>query len=266
MHKQKNTFGGAQAQISVQQHDSTGAIILAGGKGTRMAHLTRDEIPKPLLKVAGRELITYSLDVIRNSSVDKVVIAAKHLADQIEFWVASADIPAELVYMGIKGNSSAAAISEAMSIIGRNLVVICSGDEIIRNLDLNMMLEQHERSKSLITLLAADPRNAVGEGVLLEIDGMKVTGITERRHVQEVRQADFLMHAGLIVMDREAIRLLDLSDRALRSGAIDMPIMRGGMAAGIIDAYIDRNVVFFNVNTPEEATLAEAYLYSAKRR
>ena len=30
------------------------AVIMAGGKGTRLAELTRDEIPKPMVELAGK--------------------------------------------------------------------------------------------------------------------------------------------------------------------------------------------------------------------
>ena len=49
-------------------------IILAGGKGTRLAEYT-NKIPKPMVKVNGRPIITYIIDHYINYGVSKVLIA-----------------------------------------------------------------------------------------------------------------------------------------------------------------------------------------------
>lgn len=54
----------------------TGAILLAGGKGSRLG----GDIPKQYIKVAGKMIIEYSLDVlIKSKEVDTLVIVAKDI-------------------------------------------------------------------------------------------------------------------------------------------------------------------------------------------
>lgn len=48
----------------------TAAIILAGGKGSRM----QSEIPKQYMKINGRPVIYYALEAFSESSVDKIVL------------------------------------------------------------------------------------------------------------------------------------------------------------------------------------------------
>jgi NDP-sugar pyrophosphorylase family protein len=62
------------------------AIILAGGKGTRMRPLT-DHTPKPLLKVQGRPVLEWSLLGLR-PTVDHVLIVVNYLKEQIEDYMA----------------------------------------------------------------------------------------------------------------------------------------------------------------------------------
>lgn len=63
------------------------AIILAGGKGTRMRPLT-DHTPKPLLPVQGRPILEWSLHSLRPSA-DRVLVVAKYLKPQIEAYMAA---------------------------------------------------------------------------------------------------------------------------------------------------------------------------------
>ena len=40
------------------------AIILAGGKGTRLGNLTK-KIPKPLIKIKNKEFLTYLIEYLK---------------------------------------------------------------------------------------------------------------------------------------------------------------------------------------------------------
>ena len=59
------------------------AVILVGGLGTRLGHLTRDT-PKPLLQVGSRPFLEYVIWNLRRFGVTRIVFAAGYLADRIE--------------------------------------------------------------------------------------------------------------------------------------------------------------------------------------
>ncbi len=60
----------------------TKAMVLAGGLGTRMLHLTEDR-PKPLVEVGGKTLIDHVIDALEAAGVSDVVVNAHYKGDQL---------------------------------------------------------------------------------------------------------------------------------------------------------------------------------------
>lgn len=59
------------------------AMILAAGFGTRLLPLTRT-VPKPLIDLAGRPLISHQIDWLKAAGITELVINLHHLGAQIE--------------------------------------------------------------------------------------------------------------------------------------------------------------------------------------
>ena len=64
------------------------AIILLGGKGTRIAAHFPDR-PKCLVPVAGRPFLEWQFDWLRRNGICRVLLAAGHLADVLADYLAA---------------------------------------------------------------------------------------------------------------------------------------------------------------------------------
>lgn len=72
------------------------AVIPLAGKGSRLRPHTH-HTPKPLLKVAGKPVLAYILDDLREIGVEEIVFIVGHLRDTMEAWI-------ETEYPGIRGH------------------------------------------------------------------------------------------------------------------------------------------------------------------
>ena len=61
----------------------TTAVIMAGGKGTRLSSVTGDEIPKPMVKVAGVPIIERQIQTLKRCGISRFYIVVGHLKEKI---------------------------------------------------------------------------------------------------------------------------------------------------------------------------------------
>jgi N-acetyl-alpha-D-muramate 1-phosphate uridylyltransferase len=108
--------------------NGTRAMILAAGLGLRMRPLT-DHMPKPLIKVAGKRLIDYGMDHLREAGVEKVVVNGHYLADQIVAWTKLQTTP-EVIYSNEQPEilDTGGGIAKALPLLGDEPFFVLNSD------------------------------------------------------------------------------------------------------------------------------------------
>ncbi|MFI5412790.1 MAG: NDP-sugar synthase [Candidatus Micrarchaeales archaeon] len=235
---------------------SYGGIIVCGGRGTRIAELTGDKIPKPLLKIGGKELIRYSVDLMDPTVVSELVFAVDYMAEQIRAWSSAANLPHQVWFSITDKPGVALAVKEAAAFIEGDGIIFCNGDEIRQRLNLRDLIREHEATNAVATVVAAYSDKLHRRRVLeVDSDGLVVS--------QRVRDAEYaskpeevgLANAGIMVMDKTALGYLNTQPGVNWDGIIS-PLI----GAGKLRAYIGHSTRFFGINTAEEMREAEAYL------
>ena len=58
------------------------AVIMAGGKGTRLAAVN-DEMPKPMFPVCGKPILEYQIESLVRSGINDITLIVGHLKDVV---------------------------------------------------------------------------------------------------------------------------------------------------------------------------------------
>ncbi len=59
------------------------AVIMAGGKGTRIATMNA-VVPKPMINICGKPILEYQIDCLRKQNITDIILVIGYLGNIIE--------------------------------------------------------------------------------------------------------------------------------------------------------------------------------------
>ena len=160
---------------------NTQAVILAGGKGTRISALFPDR-PKALVPVAGKPFIEHQVEWLYRQGVSDVHIAAGHMAGALEQWIEGyAKQPGALtITIEPEPLGTAGGLKFIESHLRTDPFFVLNGDSLVPQLKLGDMFRQHQDSKATATL-AVTRIDEAGRYGTVEFDGSgKITMFLEK--------------------------------------------------------------------------------------
>jgi len=128
------------------------AFVLGAGLGIRLRPLTY-LLPKPLLPIFGKPLITFALDHLRQAGIEKFWVNSHHLPEQFAAHFPNNDyngIPFELVHEAALLETGGG-IKNIEDRIGDEAFVVYSGD-ILTDLPVQRLIEEHYLKRNDVTL------------------------------------------------------------------------------------------------------------------
>jgi len=159
----------------------TQAILLVGGKGTRLLPLTRS-VPKPMLPIAGLPVTEHQLLKAKAAGITSIVLATSYLADVfIPYFGDGSKWGLELQYaVETEPLGTGGAIANAASkLSGDEPIVIFNGD-VLSSHNLSAQIKLHQEREADVTLHLTHVPDARAFGcVPLDADG-RVTAFLEK--------------------------------------------------------------------------------------
>jgi D,D-heptose 1,7-bisphosphate phosphatase len=181
----------------------TTAVILAGGKGTRLSAVAQD-IPKALVAVGGKPLLQHQIELLAIQGFHDIRIFGGHLADKIRDFTGDGSRFGVQIQFEIETQplGSAGAVLEKLNTLPEDFLVIYG--DIMMAVDLAKMVERHVDLSADLTAFV-HPNDHPYDSDLMEVDANDwITKLHPSPH-PEGRFFGNLVNAALYVIRRDAL-------------------------------------------------------------
>lgn len=229
------------------------AMVLAAGLGTRLRPIT-NTVPKPLVKIAGKPMIDYVLDLLVEAGVTRAAVNVHHFADQMEGHLSRRSAPQIII------SDERDALMNSGGGLVKGLKLLPEGPALVMNADLFWVGEPVGEPSNLARLAASfDPDRM--DMLLLCVRDEDTTGHNGKKDFslgadgRLTRYAEGLpnpvVYAGAIALDSRLFA--DAPDDAFNLNIyFDRAIDRGRLHGILLDGH------WMTVGTPEAIGEAEA--------
>ena len=228
------------------------AVIMAGGRGQRLAPLT-DTVPKPLLKVGGAPIIEHNLNRLLLFGIDDFWISVNYLGNQIEeFFGDGADRSVNIKY--VTEDKPLGTIGSVSNIdnFQHDYVLIINSD-ILTNLDYEHFFIEFLKQDADLAVVTIPYNVNVPYAVLETNDCGVITNFKEKPTYT------YYSNGGIYLLKRSALSLLPKGEFVNATDLMETLIAGGGKVFSypMIGYWLD-------IGTPEDYKRAQSDLEHIK--
>lgn len=128
------------------------AVIMAGGKGTRIASVN-SEVPKPMIPLEGKPVLEYQVECLKRQGIREYIFVTGYLGDRIESWFGDGRrFGISVSYIREEYPLGTAGALYMLRNMPDDDFLLINGD-IIFDVDINRFSEAHRRCGGMATIL-----------------------------------------------------------------------------------------------------------------
>jgi len=180
------------------------ALILAGGKGTRLRPLT-DKVPKALLDIHGRTLTEHLFDLFKKYGIRDVILSVGYLKERIkDFFSDGSKFGMNIAYVEEdEPLGTAGPLRLAKNMLNESFIV-SNGDEL-KKINIPRMFRLHKRKNALVTMALTTVDDPSHYGVA-RLEGSRIIEFVEKPKKEEAPSN--LINAGFYIIEPEVIDMI----------------------------------------------------------
>jgi NDP-sugar pyrophosphorylase family protein len=221
------------------------AVILAGGKGRRLAPFTA-VFPKPLVPVGNRPVLEIILRRLIKFGFREVILSVDHLAELIIAFVqGNPSLQKELSISFVRDEKPGGTAGPLANMAGLDETFLVTNGDVLTTLDLDAFRAFHQAEKAALSI-AVHPKQVPIDLGVLTLDGARVVGYHEKPRLS------YDVSMGIYLYEPRALQFikpgeyLDFPDLVLRL-----------LAAGEKVAGFRSDAYWLDIGRPEDYARAQ---------
>ena len=185
------------------------AVVLAGGKGARLAPYTTI-LPKPLMPIGDMPILEVMLLQMKDAGIKDVVLTVGHLSELLRsFFKDGSQFGIDITYSYEKSPLGTA--GPIALIDGLDETFLVSNGDVLTTLNLHDLIEFHREQKAIATIAAHHRQSKIDLGVIQKNGDYRITGYIEKPVY------DFMVSMGIYVFEPAVLNYID------RNQYLDIP-------------------------------------------
>lgn len=186
------------------------AVIQAGGKGSRLRNITKDEIPKPMVSILGKPLLQWQIEQLKKDGITEIFIVIGHLGQVIkEHFREGKDFGVFITYIEEKRPLGTAGGLYYLKqyVKDKEDLFLLYGD-IFFDIDFGRMEKFHQDKKSMLTAFV-HPNDHPFDSDIVEMNSEeRVIGLLPKREKRENWYGN-VVNAACYIINSEIIERLN---------------------------------------------------------
>jgi NDP-sugar pyrophosphorylase family protein len=202
------------------------AVVLAGGKGTRLAPYT-SVLPKPLMPIGDRSILELVIGQFATFGITDVTLSVGHLSHLIEAVLASRrDDGVKITF--VRENEALGTAAPLRLVEGLDRTFITMNGDVLTKLPFDAFIRYHRRSRNVLTIATRERRIQIDYGVLHLGENGRRNQVA--RYVEKPQMTS-VVSMGIYALEPQALQYIPAS------GYFDFPdlvqaLLRAGEPVG----------------------------------
>jgi len=180
------------------------AIILVGGKGTRLRPLTY-KTPKCMLEVQGKTLTEHLFDLLKEYGIRDIILSVGHMKEKImDYYGDGSKFGVNITYIEEDEPLGTAGPLKLAKNLLNDSFLVTNGDEL-KNINIPRMFRLHKRKDALGTIALTTVTDPSQYGVA-KLSGSRILEFVEKPKPQDAPSN--LINAGFYILEPKIIDMI----------------------------------------------------------